>query len=189
MRRIIGRRQANQSPEQSVVPGPALGCRGARWWYAVSLIIGARGHYCTRHARAATDLFRQGKRSRHSDGGGKVNTGGIDISRIEAMMAQLKAAASAPHKLAPEPEAGAASGVAPLPKLNFADALKASLDSVSAAQQQSEELGKAFAMGDDKVSLSDVMISMQKSSISFQSSIQVRNKLVSAYHEIMNMQV
>lgn len=103
-------------------------------------------------------------------------------------MAQLKAAASAPHKLAPEPSAGAA-GVAPLPKLNFADALKTSLDSVSAAQHHSEELGKAFAMGDDKVSLSDVMISMQKSSISFQSSIQVRNKLVSAYHEIMNMQV
>lgn len=104
-------------------------------------------------------------------------------------MAQLKAAASAPHKLAPEPSAGPASGVAAPPKLNFSDALKASLDSVSAAQHHSEELGKAFAMGDDKVSLSDVMISMQKSSISFQSSIQVRNKLVSAYHEIMNMQV
>ena len=50
-------------------------------------------------------------------------------------------------------------------------------------------MGKAFAAGDDKVSLSDVMISMQKASIDFQATVQVRNKLVSAYHEIMNMQV
>ena len=46
-----------------------------------------------------------------------------------------------------------------------------------------------FGIGDDKVSLSDVMISMQKASIGFQATVQVRNKLVSAYHEIMNMQV
>jgi flagellar hook-basal body complex protein FliE len=110
----------------------------------------------------------------------------IDSSRIEAMMAQLKAAATKPQNevnaLAPE-----ASGSAK--KLGFADALKASLDQVNLAQQKSEQLGQAFVMGDDKVSLSDVMISMQKSNISFQATIQVRNKLVSAYHDIMNMQV
>ena len=50
-------------------------------------------------------------------------------------------------------------------------------------------MGQAFAMGDDKVSLSDVMISMQKASINFQATVQVRNKLVAAYHDIMNMQV
>jgi flagellar hook-basal body complex protein FliE len=44
-------------------------------------------------------------------------------------------------------------------------------------------------MGAANVNLSDVMISMQKASISFQGAIQVRNKLVSAYHDIMNMQV
>jgi flagellar hook-basal body complex protein FliE len=44
-------------------------------------------------------------------------------------------------------------------------------------------------MGDDSVSLSDTMIAMQKASINFQATIQVRNKLVSSYHEIMNMQV
>ncbi|MES2934461.1 MAG: flagellar hook-basal body complex protein FliE, partial [Pseudomonadota bacterium] len=42
---------------------------------------------------------------------------------------------------------------------------------------------------DDSVNLSDVMISMQKASISFQATVQVRNKLVSAYQEMMNMQV
>ena len=44
-------------------------------------------------------------------------------------------------------------------------------------------------MGDDSVSLSDVMIAGQKANISFQATIQVRNKLVSAYQDIMNMQV
>jgi flagellar hook-basal body complex protein FliE len=74
-------------------------------------------------------------------------------------------------------------------RVDFADALKATLDQVNGAQKQSEELGKRFTMGDDSVNLSDVMISMQKASISFQATVQVRNKLVSAYHDIMNMQV
>ena len=110
-----------------------------------------------------------------------MQTGGIDSSRIEAMIAQLKAAASKPLTSAPLD--------LPATKINFADALKASLDSVSATQQQSAALGRSFTMGDDKVSLSDVMIAMQKSSIGFQATVQVRNKLVSAYQEIMNMQV
>ncbi|MFA5172305.1 MAG: flagellar hook-basal body complex protein FliE [Sulfuriferula sp.] len=111
-------------------------------------------------------------------------TGGIDTSRIEAMVSQLKAAA-----------ARAQGGAEPMqaeqgtPKMGFADALKNSLDQVNQSQQQSAQLGQNFAMGDDKVSLSEVMISMQKANISFQETVQVRNKLVAAYHEIMNMQV
>jgi flagellar hook-basal body complex protein FliE len=61
--------------------------------------------------------------------------------------------------------------------VNFADAFKGALDSVSASQTASSNLGKRFTMGDDKVSLSDVMVSMQKSSIEFQATVQVRNKL------------
>ncbi|PXX46741.1 flagellar hook-basal body complex protein FliE [Undibacterium pigrum] len=116
-----------------------------------------------------------------------MKMGGIDASRIEAMVAQLKATAA-------KMEASAGLGVSqtenPAPgRLDFAEALKASLDSVNQAQTKSQQLGQQFAMGDDKVSLSDVMISMQKSSISFQTAVQVRNKLVSAYHDIMNMQI
>ncbi|MES2297838.1 MAG: flagellar hook-basal body complex protein FliE [Pseudomonadota bacterium] len=116
-----------------------------------------------------------------------MNAGGIDISRIESMMAQLKAAATK-HAAAPGAQDGVA-GTAPVAKVNFADALKASLDQVSDSQNQADEMGKSFAMGDDKVSLSDTMIAMQKANIAFQATVQVRNKLVSAYHEIMNMQV
>jgi flagellar hook-basal body complex protein FliE len=114
-----------------------------------------------------------------------MNVGGIDSSRIQAMMEQLKSAAAKPTgqaaPLAPS-EAGAA-------KVNFADALKNSIAEVSEAQKSAGEMGKRFTMGDDSVSLSEVMVSMQKASIGFQATVQVRNKLVSAYHEIMNMQV
>jgi len=63
------------------------------------------------------------------------------------------------------------------------------LNQVNKVQVEAEQLGKSFAMGDDSVSLSDVMIAGQKANISFQATVQVRNKLVSAYHDIMNMQV
>jgi flagellar hook-basal body complex protein FliE len=124
-----------------------------------------------------------------------MKAGGIDASRIESMLAQLKAAAQ-------RPQADAASGLASAAglantqgvsqstsKVNFSDALKASLNQVNKVQVEAEQLGKSFAMGDDSVSLSDVMIAGQKANISFQATVQVRNKLVSAYHDIMNMQV
>ena len=119
-----------------------------------------------------------------------MNVGGIDSSRIEAMLAQLKAASARMEANAAN-LANAAVGVQPAApaKLDFADALKASLDQVSSVQLTSQQLGQKFALGDDKVSLSDVMISMQKANISFQTTLQVRNKLVSAYHDIMNMQI
>ena len=116
-----------------------------------------------------------------------MNVGGIDNSRIQAMMAQLKVAAAKPAN-----EAGIVApvaGDAGAAKVNFADALKNSLSEVSAAQRSAGDMGKRFTMGDDSVSLSEVMVSMQKASIGFQATVQVRNKMVSAYQEIMNMQV
>jgi flagellar hook-basal body complex protein FliE len=116
-----------------------------------------------------------------------MSIGAIDSGRIEAMLNQLKSAAAG-KGLGPDAIAGALTPNAAKPA-NFADALKASLDQVSDSQTQADALGKRFTMGDDSVSLSDVMIGMQKASIGFQATVQVRNKLVSAYHEIMNMQV
>lgn len=116
---------------------------------------------------------------------------GIDSSRIESMLAQLKAAAQGSHA---ESLGGLASTLGSAQtqntgKLNFSDALKASLNQVNQVQMDAQKMGKSFAMGDDSVNLSDVMIAGQKASISFQATVQVRNKLVSAYHDIMNMQV
>ncbi len=72
---------------------------------------------------------------------------------------------------------------------DFSDILKQSVDKVNDAQMDSKKLQEAFQMGDPNVQVSEVMVAMQKSNVSFQAMLQVRNKLVSAYQEIMNMQV
>ena len=72
---------------------------------------------------------------------------------------------------------------------SFADALNQALNSVDGAQTEAADMAKKFQLGDPKVSLEDTMVSMQKANISFQAAVQVRNRLVSSYHDIMNMQV
>lgn len=72
---------------------------------------------------------------------------------------------------------------------NFSDMLKTSIDKVNDVQMTAGQLSEAFQKGDPNVALSDVMISMQKASVSFQAMVQVRNKLVNAYSDIMNMPV
>jgi flagellar hook-basal body complex protein FliE len=71
----------------------------------------------------------------------------------------------------------------------FAQALKASLDKISNDQQTAGGEAKAFELGAPNVSLNDVVIDGQKANIAFQFGLQVRNKLVSAYNDIMQMSV
>ncbi|WP_416380402.1 flagellar hook-basal body complex protein FliE [Gilliamella sp. B3482] len=72
---------------------------------------------------------------------------------------------------------------------NFVAELKMALDKISQTQIEASKQAKAFEMGEPNVSLNEVMVNMQKSSISLQFGVQVRNKLVAAYQEIMNMNV
>jgi flagellar hook-basal body complex protein FliE len=116
-----------------------------------------------------------------------MNGIGIDSSRIDAMVAQLRNAATRAAGSAAPPKA--VEDAAPAGRVDFSEALRSSLDQVNGAQKKAEGLGQRFALGDDSVNLSDVMIASQKASIGFQATVQVRNKLVSAYHDIMNMQV
>jgi flagellar hook-basal body complex protein FliE len=72
---------------------------------------------------------------------------------------------------------------------SFLSALKSSLDQVSNGQIQASQLGQKFEKGQGNVDLNDVMVAMQKANVNFQGAIQVRNRMVSAYHDIMNMQL
>lgn len=72
---------------------------------------------------------------------------------------------------------------------SFADALKSSIDSISGAQQSAAKEVQAFEVGAPNVSLNDVMVDTQKANIGFQFGLQVRNKLVTAYNDIMNISV
>ena len=119
-----------------------------------------------------------------------MSIGAIDTSRIEAMVAQLKTAAARASPASANPiNDGGLQTRQVMGAADFQSVLKTSLDQVNQVQLQSQQLAQRFEMGDSTVSLSDAMISLQKSSIALQSTIQVRNKLVSAYQEIMAMGV
>lgn len=72
---------------------------------------------------------------------------------------------------------------------NFQNMFKNAIDQVNSHQKTASELATRFEQGDPNIDLPEVMIAMQKSSISFQAMSQVRNKLVESYKEIMNMPV
>jgi flagellar hook-basal body complex protein FliE len=71
----------------------------------------------------------------------------------------------------------------------FQAALTQALGSVSNAQNQAGRLQREVQIGNPEVSLEETMVAMQKAQIGFQATLAVRNRLVSAYSEIMNMQV
>lgn len=70
---------------------------------------------------------------------------------------------------------------------NFSELLAESVKAVNEQQQKSSEMKQALERGDPNVELSEVMIQAQKASLSFQAMTQVRNKLVEAYKEVINM--
>lgn len=74
-------------------------------------------------------------------------------------------------------------------KTEFSEILQASLDRVNEAQSSAKSMATAFESGDTSVELPEVMVALQKASVSFQAITQVRNKLLNAYQEVMNMQV
>ena len=83
----------------------------------------------------------------------------------------------------------------PLPKAKaveapgFQQALSQALGSVSQAQAEATRLQREVQLDNPTVSLEETMVAMQKSQIGFQATLQVRNRLVQAYSDIMNMQV
>ena len=71
---------------------------------------------------------------------------------------------------------------------SFFDHVRAAVDSVNQQQQIAKDLQSAYARGED-VALTDVAIAMQKSSVAFEATVQVRNKILESYKEILNMSV
>jgi len=71
----------------------------------------------------------------------------------------------------------------------FSDAFKTALQSVSKAQNEASEMQTQVQMGNPSVSLEETMLAMQKAQIGFQATLNVRNRMVQAYTDVMNMQV
>jgi flagellar hook-basal body complex protein FliE len=74
-------------------------------------------------------------------------------------------------------------------RLDFQSVLKEAVRGVSDAQNVAQSKAQAYQLGDDAVTLEDVMISIQKANLAMQGMVQVRNRLVEAYREVMNLQV
>lgn len=72
---------------------------------------------------------------------------------------------------------------------SFGDLLGQAINKVNQTQSTANQLATAFEMGQGGVDLTDVMIASQKASVSFQAMTQVRNKLVQAYQDIMQMSI
>ncbi|NBQ87596.1 MAG: flagellar hook-basal body complex protein FliE [Betaproteobacteria bacterium] len=72
---------------------------------------------------------------------------------------------------------------------DFAGALKSALHSVSDEQRRSAALQREVMLENPKVSLEETMVAMQRAQISFQSALHIRNRMMQAYTDIMNMQV
>ena len=71
---------------------------------------------------------------------------------------------------------------------NFASAMKSALNEVSGLQANAEQVTNAYERG-DTTDIAGVMLAREKASVGFQATLQVRNKLLSAYKDIMSMPV
>ena len=74
-------------------------------------------------------------------------------------------------------------------RVDFSSLMRNAINEVNSQQQAAAKMSDAFERGTPGVELTDVMIQMQKASVSFEAITQVRNRLVSAYQDIMNMPI
>ncbi|WP_416232928.1 flagellar hook-basal body complex protein FliE [Castellaniella sp.] len=106
------------------------------------------------------------------------------LTSVENLLSQMRAVTRASQGLTDQPSVGQADQAG-----GFASELARTLNRVSHAQNAANAQARAFEMGDPNVSLSNVMIDLQKAGLSFQATVQVRNRMVEAYKEIANMAV
>jgi flagellar hook-basal body complex protein FliE len=105
-----------------------------------------------------------------------------DYMSVEQVLAQMRAMATQ-SKGGVEPAQEAAGQV------SFGDMLRESIDQVNATQQTAQKKTTQFELGEGNANLAEVMVDLQKSNLSFQAMVQVRNKLVDAYKDVMNMPI
>ena len=125
-------------------------------------------------------------------------TNRTDINSLLMQMRDMKAQATGSNEIANNPRSdveaalkvggsNSVQGTNNVP--NFSEMFGNAVNSVNETQQTSSALATAYQQGDPGVTLSQVMVASQKASVSFQALTQVRNKLVEAYKDVMNMPI
>jgi len=105
------------------------------------------------------------------------------LAAIESVLQQMRAVSHLAQGVMP-PIAPASQ-----PEGGFASVLRKSLQQVAQTQNAASTQAKAFVAGEPGVALNDVMLDLQKANVAFQTTVQVRNRLVAAYQEIASMAV
>jgi len=115
----------------------------------------------------------------------EINTSSL-LAQMRSMAAQ--SSASLPRV---EADVGAARQTIPQSGVStdFSSVMANTINEVNSVQMHAGEMARAFEQGAKDVDLADVMVSLQKADISFKAMTEVRNKLVAAYQDIMNMPV
>ena len=109
--------------------------------------------------------------------------GAMSVDRVMALRAQILERNQALSR------ANAAGGAAaPTGPANFADSLTKALNSVNESQNVASDISASYERG-ETIDIAKVMLARQQASVSFEATLQVRNKLLSAYKDIMSMPV
>jgi flagellar hook-basal body complex protein FliE len=118
---------------------------------------------------------------------GVSGIGGGGVSQIIALRQQIIDRSSLLQELHQAKQAGAAQEPTPAGG-GFADTLKSALDGVNASQQRASALSEGYERG-EVTDIAKVMLARQEAGVAFEATLQVRNKLLSAYQDIMRMGV
>ena len=108
------------------------------------------------------------------------------LSNMKAMRSQVQKPVEAPDNLVSNPIGNVKEAA---PTESFGKLFSSAINNVNEVQQESAALSKAYTQGDPNVDITRVMIQSQKSTVAFQAMLQVRNKMVQAYEDVMKMPV
>jgi flagellar hook-basal body complex protein FliE len=115
-----------------------------------------------------------------------------DINQVLSQMRDMRSQVQSPnmvHSSINPVEMNSNQDVGAVERADFAEMLKNAVNGVNELQGEAKQLAQAYERGEEGVDLPQVMIGLQKSSVSFEAMTQVRNKLVDAYEKIMNMPI
>jgi flagellar hook-basal body complex protein FliE len=108
----------------------------------------------------------------------------IDPNQLLTQMRALQTQATQPQQAT-----GIPTGQQATNRVDFGNVMQNALGQVNEIQKTAGDLKTAFELGDPSVNLADVMIASQKASVAFEATLQVRNKMIDAYQEVMRMSI
>ncbi|MGO4551403.1 flagellar hook-basal body complex protein FliE [Lysobacter sp. 2RAF19] len=107
---------------------------------------------------------------------------------INSILSQIRAHEMRTRGLGDAPASNAVAATPPAAS-GFQQSLTNALDQVNQTQANASQLQTAFELGDPRADLARVMVAMQQSQVAFRATVEVRNRLVQAYQDVMNMPI